>query len=305
MDILERDISIPLSETTDPNLWTDPRVLVPVDVQALVIDNEHSYSDDKWTDLSHEKGFAGEGDEVNESDPEHLTNLSWSERRGQGIHLHWALPDSLLSAVLENESADSEELIDPDSNVGLKAAAEAGTEMADESVEEQDAGLENINFPRLPDRWLVVRTHKSGETIVTKSWVVESETKQVTRLEAWNPTSSSGSDFDPEDLTAMGPSDEARLDFTATYDCSEGRFTFHDNPGTNLVGPFNYIVCGWYSVPSEDPLNLSGSNRQQKWDDKLEELRWHVDSDAASTIAAIANSLSQDSSEMTQQWRQF
>ena len=29
----------------------------------------------------------------------------------------------------------------------------------------------------------------------------------------------------------------------------KGRFTFHDLPGNSDVGPFDYFVCGWYSIP--------------------------------------------------------
>jgi hypothetical protein len=124
------------------------------------------------------------------------------------------------------------------------------------------------------------QSHAPDTTRNTKAWVIESDTLKVTKLELWNPPPMATT-ADPE-LTAIGAG-SGDISHTVTYDNSAGRFTFHDLPESGVKGPLNYLVCGWYSNPSLDPLSMEEGSRQNDWSDRLAELSWSVDMERIKT----------------------
>jgi hypothetical protein len=212
---------------------TAKRLVVPVDVQALVIERDEN------------------------------SNLK------PGIHLHWALPDGLLSGVERN--------------------------LPEESITDDMGMNELFDFPSLPDLWVVVRqwkrpiqavqdaqlhTNGDGNRTVpkqtswcSKAWMVDSITRTTMPLDAWVLNREAGSP-----LTAIQDGDPATIDdqpiWTAGYISSEGRFTFHDLPEIGVNGPFNYMVAGFYSSVSQDPLAMSPDSTRMEWFTRLHEMGW-------------------------------
>ena len=166
----------------------------------------------------------------------------------KGVHLHWALPDGLTHGV-ENEEGE-------------------------------------IEFPYVPNRWLVVRIQPGASpdgTSSVKAWVVLSDKygpdgsgctspfidpdPQKSRpgsvkptllgssmtLQDWNRMMDKG-DVTPvvPFLRAIGP---GNVTFAAFAPGVENVFGFHDKVSDVGVTKLTYLVVGWYSHPeSMDPL---------------------------------------------------
>ena len=63
----------------------------------------------------------------------------------------------------------------------------------------------------------------------------------------------------------------------ATYENVAGRFGFHDLPGVGEEGPFDYMVCGWYSDQTLDPAYMEATASENVWFKHIEQvLRWSV-----------------------------
>ena len=63
----------------------------------------------------------------------------------------------------------------------------------------------------------------------------------------------------------------------ATYENVAGRFGFHDLPGVQEQGPFDYLVCGWYSDQTLDPAYMEATASENTWFEHIEHvLRWSV-----------------------------
>jgi hypothetical protein len=162
-----------------------------------------------------------------------------------GMHLHWALPDVLTQGV-------------------------------------QNKTNNKLEFPRVPDRWLVTRKSKRGtEQWVTKQWVVESNFLQ----EEWKENMENGITFPLQsdergptgqpyrflgrqydnvngfqasnnneyynNLTALGYGDPT---FGAFYPECHSVFGCYDDSQVELLGEIEYDVLGWYSYPQNDHL---------------------------------------------------
>ncbi|DAC48184.1 MAG TPA: hypothetical protein D7H92_03785 [Candidatus Poseidoniales archaeon] len=170
------------------------------------------------------------------------------QQLAEGVHLHWSMPDGLMKG---------EELHDPD-----------------EALAEDVELSEMFSFPHLPDRWLVTRQWKlpSGQNAAT-AWVIESEKQTVTSLDLWRASSSNVA------LTALDdgiPGNGDDIGWTGTYHGSQGRFTFHENPGPNVVGPLSYSVAGWYNNANDDPLMCPPETTRGAWMDMMQALGWYV-----------------------------
>ena len=184
----------------DSNLYRGPRVFVPIDLQAFVVPTtssgkfpESPLSGSKIKDESSESNKKSSSEQVRvrsntsvqqENDgrtgfglPPAFDGTAWKSRRYSeaGIHLFWAMPDSLMRGDFSEEES-GEEYFDPDALIpgdpdGLKYG-----EAVDISKEfSEDDGVTNLtdkfDFPQLPDRWLVVRNHQSSR----KGWILESD----------------------------------------------------------------------------------------------------------------------------------
>ena len=296
--------------TVDPNLHKGPRILVPVDVQAFVVPEKstpHSSAKSKskdptslWAAPVSEKSIKSSnslradlhvtekenGDNGTiyglpdpfdqETDP--ATSLE------PGIHLFWSLPDALMRGEEKEESRDIDEYTGLDEEIpsdiaGSRAGITYG-EAIEESLEfeaEDDAmDLSDFNFPQLPDRWLIVRHWRPTRgRPMTKKWVLESHTGDSETLDTWV---SPGKSASMPELTAVGPG-VGDIYWTVTYDNARNRFTFHDIPEDQVNGPFDYLVSGWYSDETRDPLWMPMSTPETEWMSRFEdELRWKLPS---------------------------
>jgi hypothetical protein len=239
--------------TWDPKLSRRTRILVPVDVQAYVV-----------------LGVATE-DTVpvagQENDP---APFAGGSPKPAGVHLHWAMPDALLSGGHNDATG-------------------------------------NLAMPRLPDRWVVIRTLQppGRNQVLVSGWVIDAPTTAVTALPAFTGTPGAAPadavTFDPLDGVTGGPV------WTASYTAALNRFAFHD-PLSDLdplkVAPNGfagnqavYTVAGWWTSLSDDPLG--GARGAAGLDTVLAGLGWRVvhdeDDDATASpdprVARLNNEL--------------
>lgn len=159
--------------------------------------------------------------------------------RPRGAYLHWALPDALTSGTSDGSTG---------------------------------------NFPVIPDRWLVLRLSPSlriASRRAVDGWVIRSgdKTPTVTPLDQWLETGPSP-DAVKGSLTALGNGDPA---WAAYYDNVVNRLAFYDNLSGVESGPLAYVVCGWYSNPSDDPLGDPNTHSLSDFDAEMNKLLWHID----------------------------
>ena len=173
--------------------------------------------------------------------------------RERGVHLHWAMPDALL----RGEQVDA------------------------------DAVGDAVEFPALPDRWVVVRTllPSRRERALVHGWVIDASTKVVTPLAEFDGTPAAPANatdrLDHLDATFGGG-----LLWTASYEASAGRFGFRDPlddlellaavaPNGFHADAASYTVAGWWSDAAQDALGLVAGTGGV--DARLAELGWYVD----------------------------
>lgn len=197
-----------------------------------------------------------------------ISNRGFGETKQiPGAHLQWTMPDALLHGV-----------------------------------KKEDGSLE---FPTLPNRFLIQRLHIDGEEVSWKAWIIRSDfvtndsykTKQgmrKTAIPALSYSSGTGSyvpagddgkmyafvgsvrPFGEEETETEKwklPMDAAGLGdplTTAYYPLSKTVFGFYDNLEEG-AGEYTYIVSGYYDDTAQDPL----------WEDaagKMKEFGWKTDS---------------------------
>jgi len=171
--------------------------------------------------------------------------------RTPGVYLHWALPDGLT----------------------------AGTAGSDTSA---------ASFPAIPNRWLVVRVSSSATNASRRAlagWVLRAgdQTPTAVVLDKFiEDGTNQGTLLNP--LTALGHGDMA---WAAYYDNVMNRLAFYDPLSDTPApqGPLAYMVCGWYTDPSLDPL---GSNIKSlsDFDSRMAQLGWEL---AAGELQESAN----------------
>ncbi|MFY9620655.1 MAG: hypothetical protein WAQ99_12670 [Pyrinomonadaceae bacterium] len=194
-----------------------------------------------------------------------LRDLSGSSSApGQGLHLHFKLPAALTHGT----------------------STGAGAELV---------------FPRLPNRWLVVRYYQpqSKTNILTKAWIIRSDAAGPDDAVGWPvlpDTKDAGplrirrtgkcdvlpqSPFKEDDIaaaltiTAVGNGDAG---FSAHYPACYSILGFHDdlkNPDVPAKTKLSYLVAGWYSAATDDFLQIFINGLDPKLDDqgKLAALR--------------------------------
>lgn len=289
----------------DPNLHTGPRIFVPVDVQALVVPNYSIPHPQKKSSSKVPFEFSiplPESKLKTTSSPRADLHVTLKEvdgrddiygipgafdqesnpasNLGPGIHLFWALPDSLMKGEEKEEDRDVDQYRGLDEEIPPEiAGSKTGISYGDairESLEfepeEEELDLTDFNFPQLPDRWLIVRRWKNSRGVkVSKKWILESDSGKSSTLESWV---SPGKSTPSPEMTAVGPG-AGDIYWTVTYDSARNRFTFHDIPDDSDVGPFDYLVAGWYSDETEDPLWMRMSTPESEWNERFkDELRW-------------------------------
>ena len=245
------DTDVATLATWDPDLLRESRVLVPVDLQALVVGPGGQPAVQLPGPLT--PGFADDPTVVDGPAP-----LGPPVSRQPGVHLQWALPDSLLRGTLQ----------DPRGRTG------GGLDLA-----------------ALPDRWAVLRLAAAaqGRQVHLRGWLVDAAAGVVRDL-------ASGPDGTPLPLPPARPLAPAELTGTAggsltwtgAYDASFGRFAWHDPlddldadptlggalPGGPAGKALTYLVVGWWSLADLDPLD--GVRTDGGLAERTESLGWRI-----------------------------
>jgi hypothetical protein len=220
----------------DPSLGRIPRVLVPIEVDGLVLRaDQDGFADCR---MANPDPAGGRQNLL----PAPFTDLTTS--RPRGVYLHWALPDALTHG-----------------RPTQPPAADGTAPVAD--------------LPPIPDRWLIVRfaLGTTPDHRRVRGWVLEGGGPQpvVTDLASWHE---SGTRAAPgHELTALGPGD---LAWAAYYDNVVGRLGFHDPLDDGAHGPLGYLVCGWFANSGLDPLADQAITSVAGFYARLAELGWSL-----------------------------
>jgi hypothetical protein len=241
-----------------------PRLLVPVDVRALVVRGgdpaDHAAVGVRLLEQPPGGGTAG--------GPARRAAAPFTDEpaRDPGVYLHWALPDGLTQG---------------------RATGAGGA----------------ARWRPLPNRWLVVRLAYGMPRPVT-AWVIEADRGRHLPLDTWREEAAASGGRTPqlaaEDLTAVVGGDPA---WAAVYDSVEDRFAFHDDL-TGLTGsptqPLAYVVVGWYSRADLDPLgdpaatlaaddpDAEAGGGAEAFQRLLARLGWSVDAERLAAAQAAA-----------------
>lgn len=262
------------------DLLREPRVCVPIDVQALVVPPSGGAGTEgvalvgPLSPGSGADGLAGGDPETARATVTGPEPFSDPSPRKPGVHLHWALPDALLRG----------ELADP-------TPAEDGAVAAGPSPAGGGLGM-----AALPDRWLVLRLlapQGSAGAGAARGWVLDACTGRSWSLEDWTGDPAGPGATEVPGTPAVPPpgltgSAGGTLTWTAGYDAAVGRFAFVDplddlaaDPtlgGTVPGGPAGeratYAVVGWWSQEDLDPLD--GVRGTASLDRRLAELGWRL-----------------------------
>ena len=237
--------------TGDAHLLREARLLVPVDVQALYVPTGGSEPMVRLPMLVANVGDQPVDDvEAGLPDP-----FDAGTPRPAGVHLHWAMPDALLRGTLRTV---------------------------------EDGSANRLALPPLPDRWLVLRIvlPLNGSTPVLSGWVLEADRAVAVPLAEWSEGSAAstaakaaGAEIKRGDLTGTVG---GALSWSGVYDAVLNRFAFHDPladlatlaPGGIDEDCATYIVAGWWSDPSLDPLDKARSSGSLH--EMLLALRWRL-----------------------------
>ncbi|HYT84173.1 MAG TPA: hypothetical protein VEK86_12000 [Gemmatimonadales bacterium] len=246
-------LSAATAATWSPTLPRDPRLLVPVDVEALII--PPGAAPEAHADIAGRLLRAPDapGETFADDTAPAPPPFTDAPARPAGAYLHWALPDGLTAGRVTDGT-------DPDGR---------------------------LNLAPLPDRWLVVRLGDERPRTLT-AWVIEADRKRRVRLADWreDPDGTEGETptLDPAGLTAVSGGDPA---WAAVFDNVEDRFAMYDDlAGVGAGATVSYVVVGWYSRAELDPLR--GAGDLASFTRRLAELHWSVDE--ARLAAAFARS---------------
>jgi hypothetical protein len=234
----------------DRLLLREPRLLVPVDVQALVV---RAGVNDTETMLT-----------LPFRDKEKLPPLDVRDQgqpRPPGVHLLWSVPTALGRGKL-----------------------------VDDPQAPGDPTRRRLDLPVLPDRWLVLRmaVPAGGREPLLAGWVIEADAATVTPLADWPAVRTSTKTLGTAVPLARLNMHVGGASWAQCYDSAIGRLSLHD-PLEDLNGidvegdAVAYLVAGWWSGSAEDPLNGVGS--EVGYVHRLSELGWN-DPDHPSTDTA-------------------
>jgi len=270
-------------------------LLVPIKVQALVIDNDvinksgvveiepqkYAANDGRWSPQVHDydrltaslmppgpKPFYGATREYKGHPAEQLvSDTDLPEKKDRGVYLHWVLP------------------------AGLRRAYTPGL----------------LDFPALPDHWLVVRFSRREQAIKTKGWFVDggavvSDTgpanllfgtndkyvaKRVGKVVPVEEFVSANFSGERTTITALGNAHTGSPTFTAFIAENRNIFSWHDtladlrepnvegrvSEGTTLT----YSLIGWYRDPKSEPLAAPATKLIEQRDKENRLLGWIID----------------------------
>lgn len=269
-------------------------LLVPIKVQALVIDDivfakrgvveiakdRYAANDGRWSPqlfdyqvlpasliMPGPKPFYGAGRSYLGHPADQLVldagAAALLEEKDRGVYLHWVLPSGLRHAYTP--------------------------------------GL--LDFPALPDHWLIVRFARRGATLKTNAWFVDGGTLasdagpanllfagsdkytaravgKVVPLEQFASANFAG---ERTTITAIGNASTGSPTFTAFIAENRNVFSWHDKledlrqravPEDTTL---SYLMVGWYRDPANEALASSSVKVKEKRDEKEKLLGWLID----------------------------
>ena len=225
----------------DRFLVREPRLLVPVDVQALVV--RAGVNDTEGMIRLPFRNLTAEPP---------LDVHDTGQKRPPGVHLLWSVP-----------------------------AALGHGKVVDDPAAPDDATRRRLDLPALPDRWAVLRLAvPAGATdpLVT-GWVIEADAGTVTPLTDWpNSTANTQTVADPPLTAGSTRHARRRHAWVQCYDAAAGRLALYDSlkdlDGLALeADAISYLVAGWWSNTDDDPLNGVGTDLA--YHQRLSELGWN------------------------------
>lgn len=278
------------SQTSTPS--STPTLLVPVALEALVVNRpmRGAVSFSRWLPTySNLNQFQS---------PIPAPFNTEGGVPSEGVYLHWVLPDAFAHGLKQSAS--------PQAGTAAAVRATAGI------TEQQE-----VVFPNVPNRWLVVRIVPGAASGTCRAWIVQSDYLGTSSspgtngfVDPFQSTSGSvvtttlGKIVDLEDwvepaaaqlfLKAVGP---AMVTFSAYTPNVQNVFSVYDDlndlpsdiysGGTNLT----YVVMGWYSDPTEDLLygsqyGANGWTTAAQWMALMQELNWAIPAGAENLPAA-------------------
>jgi hypothetical protein len=252
-----------INKTITNPTWAGPSLFVPMTLDALLIGVVNQGSTDDGTWASVAMDYQQLEAGLNPAPQPFQT----APPPGTGVHLHWTLPPGLRH----------------------------GKQPAPDSSK--------IEFPNVPDRWLVTRFYRAspGDVPQVAAWVLQSDflgsqddgtrayptpdsptdilyLGRLFTLEEWSaqPQPAPGQPF----LTAPGP---GQLSWAAVYDNVRNVFGFYDPLTDAPFGNYSYAVLGWFANPSNDPLYGSdgGFTSVDQWQSLMAGLQWAAGDDNA------------------------
>jgi hypothetical protein len=225
--------------TWNPFLIRTPRVLVPVQLDALVIrPNEVAQG---WADCRLKSAPDDPNPTRYDILPDPFAELDG--QRAPGVYLHWALPDALTHGNAEGDTATFPAA--PDRWLVLRMSPSG-----------RYLGRNQIGM-RAVTGWVLRAGDKIPQAIDLDSFTEGAPSQDAIN----NP------------LTVASLGDVA---WTAYYDNCINRLAFYDNLRGINQGPLSYLVCGWYSNPALDPLGDKSVKSLTDFNAKMKEFQWQL-----------------------------
>ncbi|MEL6862766.1 MAG: hypothetical protein AAFP19_00035 [Bacteroidota bacterium] len=241
--------------TSNNVLWSGPRLMVPMTVEAVVVTKP--YLNSEWAYLPMKYYNI---DRTSDITPDFSGNLtSSSSKPPVGIILQWSLPDGFTQGI-EDVQGDVEYPYAPNRWLVVRNASV----MAAWVVESDFKGTSEVPgtsaYPNLNGG--LVKFIQIGRQIPLTEWQGEQ-----------NPT-------EPF-LQAIGPGYPGFSTFSADI---QNVFSFHDDMSgiENTKELISYTIVGWYADPTNDPLygkrefGASGWTTETEWADLMNMRYWSV-----------------------------
>jgi hypothetical protein len=224
----------------DRFLLREPRLLVPVDVQALVV----------RAGINDTETMVG----LPFRDKEEMPPLDVHDQgqpRPAGVHLLWSVPAALGRGKL-----------------------------VDDPQAPQDPTRRRLDLPVLPDRWVVLRlaVPAGGRDPLVGGWIIEADAATVTPLADWPAVRTNTKTVGTAVPLAQLNMHVGGASWAQCYDSAIGRLSLHDDlsdlAGIDVEGDaLAYLVAGWWSGSADDPLDGVGS--EIGYAQRLTELGWN------------------------------
>ncbi|MFN8714100.1 MAG: hypothetical protein ACK5Z2_14730 [Bacteroidota bacterium] len=242
------------STTTDSSRWDVPRLLVPIDIQALVVSKAAQNYSWAWNALQYNN--TGKFLDVV---PSMFGN---TKTPGTGITLHWGMPDGLTQGV-QDESGNIVYPYVPNRWMVTRFWNNTSKSWVIQS--------DYIDSNNGANSFLNPNSTQPQATRIGKVWEIQN----------WpGETGVTQQNF----LQAVGP---GTTTFTAYVPGVNAVFSFYDSMSDlqSTTVPVTYMVAGWYGNPDDDPMlgtalfGTQGFQTIDEWKLVMNSLKWTVGND--------------------------